>query len=167
MFHHFTSPSRGLTILGAVLYPDTEIPLLLLLVLAERHLTEALQEHLIDAGFSDHRVVHHHVMAHVTHDGLRLTDLADRAGITKQAMSELVTDLERLGYLQRSNDPRDGRAKMIGFTDKGRAAVEAATRAFEHMHAAIGDESLAALRPALLAVLETRLSPSHSSDPSR
>ncbi len=56
---------------------------------------------------------------------------------------------------------------MIGFTDKGRAAVQAATRAFEHMHAAIGNESLATLRPALLAVLETRLSPSHSSDPRR
>lgn len=140
-------------------YPDAETPLLLLLVLAERHLTDALQEHLVEAGFSDHRVAHHHVMAHITHDGLRLTDLADKAGITKQAMSELVTDLERLGYLQRSSDPRDGRAKMIGFTDKGRAAVEAATRAFEHMHAAIGTESLAALRPALLAVLETCLSP--------
>jgi DNA-binding MarR family transcriptional regulator len=148
-------------------YPDAETPLLLLLVLAERHLTDTLQEHLIEAGFGDHRVAHHHVMAHITHDGLRLTDLADKAGITKQAMSELVTDLERLGYLQRSNDPRDGRAKMIGFTDRGRAAAEAATRAFEHMHAAVGDESLAALRPALLAVLETCLSPSHSADPHR
>lgn len=126
-------------------------------------MTDALQEHLLEAGFRDHRVAHHHVMAHVTHDGVRLTDLADTAGITKQAMSELVTDLERLGYLQRSDDPRDGRAKMICFTDKGRAAVKTAARAFEHMHAAIGDESLTALRPALLAVLETSLSPSHSS----
>ena len=163
----FPTSSRGLTILGAVPYPDAKTPLLLLLVLAERHLTDALQEHLIEAGFVDHRVAHHHVMAHVTHEGLRLTDLADKAGITKQAMSELVTDLERLSYLQRSNDPRDGRAKMIGFTDKGRAAVDAATRAFADMHAAIGDESLAALRPALLAVLETCLSPLPSSKPPR
>jgi len=147
-----------------VAYPDAETPLLLLLVLAERHLTEALQEHLVEAGFRDHRVVHHHVMAHVTGDGVRLTELAAKAGITKQAMSELVIDLERLGYLQRSTDPSDRRAKMIGFTDKGRAAVKAATRAFEHMHAAIGDESLASLRPALLAVLEACLSPSRSSE---
>lgn len=147
--------------------PEPETPLLLLLVRAERHLTEALQEHLVAAGFRDHRVVHHHVMAHVTHEGVRLTDLAGKAGITKQAMSELVTDLERLGYLQRSTDPRDRRAKTIGFTDKGRAAVEAATRAFQHMHAAIGDEPLAALQPALLAALETDLSPSQRLDPSR
>ena len=151
----------------AMPYPDAQTPLLLLLVLAERHLTQALQEHLVESGFGDHRVVHHHVMAHVTHEGVRLTELADKAGITKQAMSELVIDLERLGYLQRSIDQRDRRAKMIGFTDKGRAAVEAAGRAFAHMHGAIGVESLAALRPALLAVLETSLSPSHSSNQSR
>lgn len=148
-------------------YPDAETPLLLLLVLAERHLTEALQEHLVAAGFHDHRVVHHHVMAHVTHDGVRLTELADKAGITKQAMSELVTDLERLGYLQRSTDPRDRRAKIIEFTHKGRAAVQSAAQAFEHMHAAIGEEPVAALRPALLTVLDTCLSPAHWSPPNR
>jgi len=76
-----------------------------------------------------------------------------------------VTDLELLGYLQRSNDPRDGRAKIIGFTDKGRAAVEAAGRAFENMHTTIGDESVAALRPALLSVIATRISPSPPSVP--
>ena len=38
-------------------------------------------------------------MAHVTYEGIRLTELAEKAGITKQAMSELVVDLEQLGYL--------------------------------------------------------------------
>lgn len=94
-------------------------------------------------------------MAHVTYEGIRLTELAEKAGITKQAMSELVIDLERLGYLQRTADPQDGRAKLIGFTDKGRAAVEAAMRAFEEIDAALGDRSVRASRRGLLAILDT------------
>lgn len=145
-----------------VAYPDEHTPVLLLVVLAERHLAEALQAHLVAAGFEDHRLVHHNVMAHVTYEGIRLTELADKAGITKQAMSELVIDLERLGYLQRAADPKDGRAKLIGFTDKGRAAVEAAMRAFADMDAALGDRSVRSLRRGLLTILDTPLAQSDS-----
>lgn len=144
-------------------YPDEDTPILLLMVLAERHLAAALQAHLVAAGFDDHRVVHHNVMAHVTYEGIRLTELADKAGITKQAMSELVIDLERLGYLQRTADPHDRRAKMITFTEKGRAAVQEAMRAFEVMDASVGDRSLRALRRGLLAILATSFSPTSPS----
>jgi len=142
-----------------VTYPDEGTPLLLLLVVAQRHLVDALQARLVAAGFDDHRAVHHNVMAHVTHEGVRLTDLANRAGITKQAMSELVRDLEGHGYLQRTPDPADGRAKLIGFTAKGRAAVDAAMRAFEEIDEALGDRSVRALRRELLAVVGTSLDP--------
>lgn len=136
-------------------YPDDDTPVLLLITLTERHLAEALQAHLVAAGFGDHRVVHHNVMAHVTFEGIRLTELAKKAGVTKQAMSELVIDLERLGYLTRTADPDDGRAKLIGFTDKGRAAVHAARRAFEEMESAIGERPVRALRRNLLRILAT------------
>jgi MarR family transcriptional regulator, temperature-dependent positive regulator of motility len=140
-------------------YPDEDTPVLLLIVLAERHLVEALQAHLVAAGFDDHRVVHHNVMAHVTYEGIRLTDLAEKAGITKQAMSELVIDLEQLGYLTRTPDPHDRRAKLIGFTDKGRAAVREAMRAFAEMESAIGEQSLRSLRRNLLKILATSSAP--------
>lgn len=153
-----TNSSRRLTTLQVVQYPDAETPILLLVVLAERHLADALQARLVAAGFEDHRVVHHNVMAHVTHDGIRLTELAEKAGVTKQAMSELVIDLERLGYLERTPDPHDGRAKLIGFTDKGRAAVRAAMRAFEQMESELGERSVRALRRGLLAILDTSFS---------
>lgn len=136
-------------------YPDEDTPLLLLVTLAERHLVEGLQARLIAAGFDDHRVVHHNVMAHVTFEGIRLTELADRAGITKQAMSELVLDLERLGYLMRTPDPHDRRAKLIRFTDKGRAAVQEAMRAFAKMESALGERSLRSFRRSLLTILAT------------
>lgn len=79
--------------------------------------------------------------------------------MTKQAMSVLVADLERLGYLQRWPDPSDGRARLIGFTDKGRAAVKAAARAFKRMDVVIGHESLSLQRHLLLATLQAHLSP--------
>ena len=136
-------------------YPDEDTPVLLLITLAERHLANALQAHLVAAGFDDHRVVHHNVMAHVTFEGIRLTELAEKAGITKQAMSELVIDLERLGYLTRTADPHDRRAKLIGFTDKGRAAVREAMRAFAAMESPLGERSLRTLRRSLLTILDT------------
>jgi DNA-binding MarR family transcriptional regulator len=136
-------------------YPDEDMPVLLLITLAERHLAEALQAHLVAAGFDDHRVVHHNVMAHVTYEGIRLTELAEKAGITKQAMSELVIDLERLGYLTRTADPHDRRAKLITFTDKGRSAVREAMRAFAEMESVLGERPLRALRRSLLTILAT------------
>ena len=144
-------------------YPDEQTHLLLLLVLAERHMVNALQEHLVAAGFVDHRVVHHNVMAHVTYDGIRLTELAERAGITKQAMSELVRDLLQLGYLRTRPDPEDGRAKLITFTTRGRQAVDAATGAFRSIDRAlaeqIGPQALEALRHSLLGMIGTPLPP--------
>lgn len=145
-------------------YPDEDTPLLLLLVLADRHVAAALQEHLVAAGFHDHRLVHHTVMAHVTYEGLRLTELAVRAGVTKQAMSELVTDLVKLGYLQTKPDPADGRAKLITFADRGRCAVDAARKAFDTMDGVlekqITPQGLRRLRRSLVEVLETSLEPS-------
>jgi DNA-binding MarR family transcriptional regulator len=59
------------------------------------------------------------VITHLPLDGARLTELADSAGLTKQAMGQLVDELERLGYTERVSDPTDGRAKMVRFTRKG------------------------------------------------
>jgi DNA-binding MarR family transcriptional regulator len=142
-------------------YPDQDTPLLLLLVLADRHMAAALQAQLVAAGFVDHRLAHHTVMAHVTFAGIRLTELAERAGVTKQAMSELVHDLTDLGYLRTKPDPTDGRAKLITFTKKGERAVKAAMDAFDGMDRSLaknlGAGKLAELRRGLLHVIDTPL----------
>lgn len=63
------------------------------------------------------------VLVHLDMEGTRLTDLAQRAGISKQAMGKLVDELENLGYVCR--DPHsDGRAKTIQFTQKGRKLLK-------------------------------------------
>lgn len=54
--------------------------------------------------------------------GLRLTDLAGRAGITKQSMGELVAAMEKAGYVEGLADPSDARARLLRLTPKGRSA---------------------------------------------
>jgi DNA-binding MarR family transcriptional regulator len=63
------------------------------------------------------------VVVHLELEGSRLTDLAIRAGISKQAMGKLVDELEKLGYLRRQAHA-DGRAKTICFTERGRQLLE-------------------------------------------
>ncbi|KQV63368.1 MarR family transcriptional regulator [Nocardioides sp. Root122] len=59
-------------------------------------------------------------------EGSRLTDLAERAQVTKQTASQLVVALERQGLVERVPDPADGRARLIRFTERGRAAAQEA-----------------------------------------
>jgi len=101
---------------------------------------------------------HTQVFASLPLDGARLTELADRAGITKQSMGALVNELESLGYLKRSPDPDDGRAIRIGFSKKGRRLLEDAVTATATVEArygaAIGDERVKAMKRALADLVE-------------
>jgi DNA-binding MarR family transcriptional regulator len=141
-----------------VTHLEEHAPLLRLLGLATRRLTDDLHERLGAAGFSDQRVAHHQVFAHVPPEGIRLTDLAERAGMTKQAMAELVDDAERLGYVTRTPDPGDRRAKRIELTGRGWEAVDVARAAFRAMEADLAEritpKHLRQLRRALQGVLD-------------
>jgi DNA-binding MarR family transcriptional regulator len=64
-------------------------------------------------------LAHTTLLAHIDTEGTQITTLAARAGITKQSMGQLVTELEQKGYLQREPDPHDRRALRIKFTGKG------------------------------------------------
>jgi len=65
------------------------------------------------------RPAHAAVIVHLEVGGTRLTELAERAGVTKQAMGKLVDELEAIGYLERRPDPADGRAKIVCFSRRG------------------------------------------------
>lgn len=69
------------------------------------------------------RAAHMNLMPHIDLAGTRMTVLAQRLGVTKQAASQLVADLETMGVLRREPDPDDGRAKRVMFTDEGRAGL--------------------------------------------
>jgi DNA-binding MarR family transcriptional regulator len=74
------------------------------------------------AGYMDLRPGHGCVFGNIDPHGTRLTELAERALMTKQSVGEVTTDLERLGYVERVPDPTDGRAKIIHLTQRGREA---------------------------------------------
>jgi DNA-binding MarR family transcriptional regulator len=91
--------------------------------------------------------------------GTRLTELARRAGVTKQATMVVVDELEVRGLVRRTPDPEDGRAKVVRLTARGRtlaaecrravAAVEARTRR------TLGGRRYEGLREALDLLLES------------
>ena len=87
---------------------------------------------------------HVHITRHLAQEGSRLTDLAQRAGMSKQAMGTLVNQCEAWGMVQRTDDPGDARAKRVQFTAIGLAwlaAYEDAVRqAVAELHEAISPE---------------------------
>ena len=68
-------------------------------------------------------------------EGRRVSDLAERAQVTKQSMAQLVEYLERNGYVERIPDPADRRAKIVRLTPHGRASAEAAGAILEEIYA--------------------------------
>lgn len=74
------------------------------------------------AGFRELVVPHMAVLQFPGPDGVRPGVLAERAGISKQAMNQLLRSLEKLGYLVRSKPPGQGRARVVRLTRRGRAA---------------------------------------------
>lgn len=69
------------------------------------------------------RPAHTALLPHLDFEGIRLTDLAARVGVTKQAVGQLVDDLAALGVVERLEDPTDKRAKRIRFSRRGYAAL--------------------------------------------
>jgi DNA-binding MarR family transcriptional regulator len=87
---------------------------------------------------------HIHITRHVALGGSRLTDLAAAAGMSKQAMGDLVTQCEAWGIVQRLPDPADARARLVCFTQAGLqwlAAFEAAVAQAEaEFRQEVGDD---------------------------
>jgi DNA-binding MarR family transcriptional regulator len=77
----------------------------------------------VAGGYPDLREPHLQIFGNLGIEGIRLTDLAARAQLSLAATSELVNDLQDLGYLERRPDPTDGRAKLIHPTARGRQAL--------------------------------------------
>ena len=119
---------------------------------ARRYETRIIE--LISAlGHRDIRNTHLTVMRNLDFDGTRITELARRAGMTKQSMSDLVLGCEKMGLVERCADETDRRAKKITFTKKGRRLIEeiwdVVDRVNEEMAAKIGWSNVTSLQTAL------------------
>ena len=87
---------------------------------------------------------HIHITRHLATGGSRLTELAQSAGMSKQAMGALVTQCEAWGMVERAPDPHDARARLLRFTPTGLAWLQAYRAAVEQaeleLRQAVGDE---------------------------
>jgi DNA-binding MarR family transcriptional regulator len=103
------------------------------------------------------RVTHTSVLPHVDLEGTRLTDLARRLGVTKQAAGQLVDELEEMGFLERAPDPKDARAKLVRFSKKGQAAMLDGLQVLGEIEAemrdVVGEGKMRAMHDALAAVI--------------
>jgi DNA-binding MarR family transcriptional regulator len=120
-------------------------------------LVEALHTALPAAGFPDIRPAHSiNLFRVIDAGGTRPTELARRAGVTPQAMAEIIRYLEGHGYAERVPDPSDGRARIVKLTPRGHQAAAIAGRVFTGLEAkweeVLGESRMAQLR-AMLAEL--------------
>lgn len=128
----------------------------LLMLVAHRAAETRVYEALKAAGFDDFTMAQCRIAQRLQPNGIRLTDLAEQAQVTKQTAGALVDDLERAGYVSRSRDPADARARLVLLTSRGtalcaRAAAEVAAIESE-WQAHLGAEAYRGLRQALLAL---------------
>ena len=95
-------------------------------------------EGVVGAGYPQ-KPKHSAVFAQISPDGSRLTELARKAGMSPQAMGELVDELVDMGYVLRRPDPDDGRAKLIVLTERGWNAVAAGRQTIEGIEGQVTD----------------------------
>lgn len=93
----------------------------LLLKAARLYDAEAIRR--VQRRYPGVRSSHTALMPHLDPEGTRATVLAERMGISKQAVGQLVQDMEDMGLLERVPDPADGRARLVRLSADGRAAA--------------------------------------------
>lgn len=135
-----------------------EIPLTGLLDIAFDAMIEEFRTELEKTEFSDIRPTHGCVFRFVEGDGgLRLTEIAERANMTKQSVGEVVDDLAARGYVKRVPDPEDRRAKLVCLTGRGEEAQAFGRRLFAEVENRWGErygaERIAALRETLEGIV--------------
>ncbi|MFZ0340695.1 MAG: MarR family winged helix-turn-helix transcriptional regulator [Terracidiphilus sp.] len=113
------------------------------------------------AGFKGISLPHIAVFRFPGPDGVRPGVLAERAGMSKQAMNRLLGSLEDLGYLVRSDAPDEGRARIVRFTDRGHAAWAKALAVLRQIErewqAELGTKDFSRLKELLFRVWQSPL----------
>jgi DNA-binding MarR family transcriptional regulator len=136
--------------------PYTQSLLLFAYQKSARDLVKVLQE----GGHDAVKPKHGAVFANLDADGTRASVLAERAGMGKPAMGELIDELERLGYVRRLGDPSDRRAKLIVPTEAARDVTDRVHRFNRRLEddylRRLGEQNYRALRAALLELVPRR-----------
>jgi DNA-binding MarR family transcriptional regulator len=145
----------------------TDVHIARLLLRAVRAVQSTYIERLQQRGHPGLRTGHIPVLAGLNPEsaesresaGIRITDLANRAGMTRQMMGRLVRELEALGYLSTATHPDDQRAVVVTMTERGHAIRTEATAVIAELEAdyavMLNDPDLASLKGALQSIIHT------------
>lgn len=128
-----------------------------MLFVAHRAIESRVMTAVTGAGF-DITLAQARIAQRIGENGTRLTDLAEQAQVTKQTAGFLVDHMERAGYVERTPDPDDGRARLIRLAPRGvRAAAVAnaeAARVEREWSDHLGEDTYRDLRDALRRLRE-------------
>lgn len=98
-------------------------PLIAIVERAARVLGQDMIREVQARGHTQIRMAYNAVFATLPEQGARTSDMAARAGITKQSMGEVVREMTGLGLLEMKEDPDDRRAKLVTYTAAGLAVA--------------------------------------------
>ena len=138
---------------------DRPTPLGSLLTAAGQRLSRELDAALHAAGLAELRAAHAPIFMVIDPGGTRITELAERTKMTKQAAGELIRYLTDRGYLQVTPGASDKRARIVTLTERGWEALrtgEGVIAAFDRwLEDRIGAEQVRELRETLTAIAAT------------
>jgi DNA-binding MarR family transcriptional regulator len=121
-------------------------------------LADEVQRRIAADGLADLRMADGVLFQHLVPGPRTIGSLAERLGVTQQAASKAVADLERRGYVRREADPGDARVRRAALTARGEAAIEAGRRHRAALEAELaerlGPRRIAAARNTLIDVVE-------------
>jgi DNA-binding MarR family transcriptional regulator len=119
-----------------------------------RTMTDQLMARLAAHGHPEVRFAHGSVFQFLDDEGTRVSVLAERARVSKQAMAQLVAHLEQHGYVERTPDPGDRRAKLVRTTARGREVFAIARETVIEVEARVRERLGEAKLQRLRALLE-------------
>ena len=125
-----------------------------LMFVAHRAVETRVHDALRENGFADLTAAQVRIAQRLSPLGIRVTDLAEQARVTKQTAGALVDELVRNGYVARKPDQSDARARLVVLTARGRKLCAAAAREIDaietrwrdHLGAETYDQMRAALQ---------------------
>jgi DNA-binding MarR family transcriptional regulator len=116
---------------------------------------DMLMNELHKNGFNDIRPVHGKILGYINREeGSQLVELAQRAKVTKQFMSQLAQQIEAMGYIKKVAHHSDKRSQLVKLTPKGEQLIEAADNAFQRIETSFKKQLSAERYKALRQCLE-------------
>jgi len=128
-----------------------------LLIRATRTLNAIVLDGLAKRGYDNIRLTHSSLLANIDLAGSSMSEVAERADMSKQALGTLADELEAMGYVTRRIDKSDARVRLLVFTERGRRLmidILEIVADIEGRYAAnLGEQTISALRTGLAALV--------------